>query len=46
MSLVAGDFIKNIPLFGFIVSSGEGIFVPRGGSAEAKQKTVELIEER
>lgn len=43
ISFLAGDFVRKIPLFGFIVSVGEGIFCPRGGSTEAKQETVNLI---
>lgn len=46
ISYLAGDFVRNIPLIGFIVKAGEGIFCPRGGTTDAKQKTVELISER
>lgn len=37
IAFLAGDFVKNIPLVGYIVSATEGIFCPRGGTTEAKQ---------
>jgi hypothetical protein len=45
-SALAGAFIRNVPIVGFVMDCNEGLYAPRGGSAEAKQKTVELIETR
>jgi hypothetical protein len=35
-SVLAGAFIRNVPLIGFIMNCTEGLYAPRGGTAEAK----------
>jgi hypothetical protein len=45
-SALAGAFTKKLPVIGLIMTSSEGLYAPRAGSAEAKQQTVELIETR
>ena len=37
VSFLAGAHILAQPLFGYIVTSCEGLLVPRGGSKEKKQ---------
>jgi len=46
VSFVAGDFIKGWPFFGFCAQAAKCIFVPRGGSPQALEKTLSLIGER
>ncbi len=43
VSFVAGEFLKNWPLFGFVARAVNCIFVPRGGTTEALTKTLNLI---
>jgi 1-acyl-sn-glycerol-3-phosphate acyltransferase len=46
ISFVAGDFTLGIPGVSAICKAMECIFVPRGGSKSALEKTLHLIEER
>jgi len=46
ISFLAADFVEKIPVAGYLVKASEGLFCPRGGTPEAKQKTVDLIAER
>jgi len=46
LSFVAGDFTLGIPAVAAICKALGCIFVPRGGSKEALEKTLHLIEER
>ncbi len=45
-SFLAGDHVKKLPFVGYNVMATEGIFVPRGGTSEAREQTVALIQER
>lgn len=45
-SFLASDHVKNIPLVGYNVMASEGLFVPRGGTTEAREKTVLVLAER
>jgi len=46
IGLYAGAFVKDIPLFRECVAASEGMFVPRKGTADEKQKCVEEIGKR
>jgi len=41
VSFLAADFAEKVPVIGYLVKTSEGLFVSRGGSKEAKEKTVE-----
>lgn len=43
VSFVAGDFIRKWPMFGFMNEALKSIFVPRGGTPEALQNTLDMI---
>ena len=45
-SFAAGEFVEKIPIFNEIIRSIEGIFVPREGTAEEKQRVVNAFEGR
>ena len=46
IAFLAGDFLKNYPIVGFLVGAADGLFAPRGGTPEEKQMTVDLIKNR
>jgi len=41
MAFSAGAFVRNIPIFKDILIASEGLFVPRSGEAEVKQRFVD-----
>lgn len=45
-AFVAGEFVEKIPFFSDMIRYTEGIFVPREGTAEEKQKIVDVFERR
>lgn len=45
-AFVAGEFVEKIPIISDIMCYTEGIFVPREGTAEEKQRVVDALERR
>jgi lysophosphatidylcholine acyltransferase/lyso-PAF acetyltransferase len=46
VSFLASIHVKTIPFVGHGVLAAEGLFCPRGGTPEAREQTVKLIEDR